>query len=88
MDCQPKATVRTPPKMRPITDPLIPATRLTPIARPRSLGGNASVNMAALLAQMRAAPTPWMSRKKTSIVPVRARLQSPEPIVNMRKPRL
>src|SRR2546425_6429639 len=66
IDCQPKATVRTPPSMRPMTDPLMPATRLTPMARPRSFGGNASVRMAALLAHMSAAPLESRSEEHTS----------------------
>ena len=52
----------TPPRMRPRNEPLTAPTPLIPIARPRSLGGKASVMMALELANSNAPPTPWKSR--------------------------
>ena len=56
----------TPPRTRPMKDPLMPATWLIPRAIPRSFSGKASVRIAAELAINIAAPTPWNTRITTS----------------------
>jgi catalase (peroxidase I) len=48
--------------MRPRNEPLTAPTPLIPMARPRSLGGKASVMMALELANSNAPPTPWKTR--------------------------
>ena len=53
---------RIPPSTRPMNDPAIAATMLVPSANPRWLGGKASVRMAAVLAMMKAPPTPCINR--------------------------
>jgi len=45
-----------------MNDPAIAAIMLVPRARPRWLGGKASVKIAVELAMMNAAPTPWKIR--------------------------
>jgi hypothetical protein len=56
---------RTPPRMRPMKLPLMPATWLMPRAMPRWSSGKASVRMAEELAMRKAAPTPWNTRITT-----------------------
>ena len=53
---------RMPPSTRPMNEPAMAAIILVPRARPRCLGGKASVKMAIELAMMRAPPTPWKTR--------------------------
>jgi hypothetical protein len=50
--------VSTPPSTNPINEPAIAATMLIPSARPRCVGGNASVRIAEELAIRNAAPIP------------------------------
>ena len=56
----------TPPRIRPMNEPEMPATWLIPIAMPRSLAGKASVRMAGELAISMAPPTAWITRKPIS----------------------
>ena len=56
----------TPPKIKPMNDPLMPATLLIPSAIPRWLEGKASVRMADELATRNAAPMPWTIRPMMS----------------------
>ena len=88
IDRQPRKVVRTPPATRPSIDPETPATWLIPSALPRSVAGKTSVSIAALFAQISAAPSPCTRRMRTSKRPSGAMLQSPEPIVKMANPRL
>ena len=88
IDCQPRRAVRTPPATRPIKAPAVPATWLSPSARPRSETGNASVRIAALFANKSPAPMPWTSRNRTRLVPFGARLHRPDPIVKIANPKL
>ncbi len=53
----------SPPAIKPMNEPAMPATIEMPIARPRSLSGNASVRMAVELAISSAPPMPWMTRQ-------------------------
>ena len=53
----------TPPRIRPMNEPAIAATMLTPSAVPRWLAGNASVRIAVELANSIAPPTPWTRRQ-------------------------
>ena len=84
---------RTPPKTRPMKDPLNAAAWLMPIAIPRFPAGNVSVNMAAELAINMAAPTPWKIRITMSQMPPgwpvsHVTLNANEKKVNTAKPRL
>ena len=84
---------RTPPKIKPRNCPDINATMLIPKAFPSSLGGNASVSMAALFAINRALPIAWSTLKpmisNAPASPVEGvRYNSTDPIVNIRKPNL
>src|SRR5437773_5707499 len=83
IDCQPRRAVRTPPATRPLKAPAVPATWLSPSARPRSETGNASGRIAALVANKSPAPMPWTSRNRTRLVPFGARLHRPDPIVKI-----
>ncbi len=56
----------TPPRIRPMNMPEMPATWLMPIAVPRWLDGNASVRMAGELAISIAPPVAWITRKPIS----------------------
>ena len=56
----------SPPRIRPMNWPEMPATWLMPMAVPRWLAGNASVRMAGELAISMAPPTAWMTRKPIS----------------------
>ena len=53
---------RMPPSTRPMNDPAMAATMLVPSAKPRWVGGKASVRMAAVFAMMNAPPTPCIKR--------------------------
>ena len=55
---------RTPPMSSPANMPARTPIWLTPMAKPRCSGGNASVRIAAELAMRNAPPTAWMTRKK------------------------
>jgi len=57
---------RTPPRMRPMNDPAIAAIEFTLRAVPRWLIGNASVTMAAALANKNAPPIPCTTRQMIS----------------------
>ena len=56
----------TPPRIRPMNMPEMPATWLMPIAVPRWSDGNASVRIAGELAISIAPPMAWMTRKPIS----------------------
>ena len=83
----------TPPKIRPKNCPDINATMLIPSAFPSSFGGNASVNMAALLAINNALPTacnilnPIISNAPASPVDG-VRKHRTDPSVNIKNPNL
>ena len=53
----------TPPRIRPMNEPAMAATMLTPSAVPRWLAANASVRIAVELANSMAPPTPWTNRQ-------------------------
>ena len=57
-----------------------------PSARPRSLGGNTEVTIAAEVADSRAAPPPWMTRLAISQALLMLRPASSEPTVKMAMP--
>ena len=57
---------RTPPRMRPMNDPAMAAIEFTLRAVPRWLAGNASVTMAAALANKNAPPMPCTTRQMIS----------------------
>ena len=56
----------TPPRIRPMNWPEMPATWLMPIAMPRWSAGKASVRIAGELAISIAPPVAWMTRKPIS----------------------
>ena len=56
----------TPPRIRPMNWPEMPATWLMPIAMPRWSAGKASVRIAGELAISIAPPMAWMTRKPIS----------------------
>src|SRR5437660_2552574 len=67
----------TPPSTSPMNMPLMPATLMMPIHRPRSRARNASVRTAAQLETRQAAPTPWTTRMTSShVAPGRPVIQS------------
>ena len=71
-DCQPKASVRTPPSGGPALRPRYTAATLMPRARPRSWGGKAAVTIATDVAPSSADPTPCTPREPISQAPFRA----------------
>ncbi len=59
---------------------------LMPRARPRSLGGNTAVTIAAAVANIRALPTPWTMRLPMSQAPLMLSAASREPSVKTTMP--
>ncbi len=56
----------TPPSTRPMNEPAMPATMLTPSAMPRCAAGNTSVMIAAELAISIEPPIAWITRQPIS----------------------
>ena len=79
--------------MRPMNEPAMAATALTPRARPRRSSGKASVRMALELAIKKAPPTPWstrieMSHRVPSTPVIHVTPSRTENTVKIAKPRL
>ncbi len=80
--CQPSAWVTKPPTMGPRMLPTATVEPMYPMARPRSLTGNAWKMMAPLMLNIIAPPTAWIMRKPMSMGRLVLRPQASELTVN------
>ena len=71
-----------PPSVGPIAGPTITASPYSPIAIPCSSTGKVSRRIACSVGCSAPAPIPWRTRKKTSVVRLRAVPQNNEATVN------
>jgi len=75
-----------PPSTGPITSPIAATIVLVPIASPSCSLGNASVTIAAALANRNEPPTPWAIRHRMSSVPLPAKPAPSEATANSTNP--
>ena len=76
---QSKASTSKPPMAGPTTNPAPTTVMIRPIALPLSLGGKTDMTMAMPMPWVMAAPTPWRSRERISIIRVEEDPASPAP---------